>query len=387
MNEGLIGRMDALHQRISSSQRELFSLILEVERQEAWRDAGAWSLAHFLQIRYGISNWKAHRFIGAAHALEVLPRLSEAFSRGELGVDKVVELARFATPGTEADLVRWAQGVSPARVRAKADLAVRPSIEDARQAHRDRFLEWWHLDDGRRIGLAAELPAADGAIVVTAIERLTSSVPEMPGEEGGAHVWARRADALVAICSAAAAADADPDRATVVVHAGLDALVSDRSSGEIEGGGVIHPEIARRLACTARVQTVVEDGRGNPVWVGRITREPPPWMIRQLRHRDVECRFPGCGARRFTQAHHIVWWRHGGRTELDNLALVCTFHHKLVHELGWRICRAEDGEVSWYQPDGTRYRAGPSPPERDGDGTIGIDAIEARGSPQLARVG
>ena len=37
-------------------------------------------------------------------------------------------------------------------------------------------------------------------------------------------------------------------------------------------------------------------------------------MMRQLRYRDRECLFPGCGMRRFTQAHHIVWWEHGRPT-------------------------------------------------------------------------
>jgi hypothetical protein len=89
--------------------------------------------------------------------------------------------------------------------------------------------------------------------------------------------------------------------------------------------------------------------------------EPPAWMVRQVRHRDRECRFDGCGARRFLQVHHIVWRRDGGTTVMENLVLICSFHHRLVHELGWRLRREADGEVRWFRPDGTRYRAGPSP--------------------------
>jgi hypothetical protein len=96
--------------------------------------------------------------------------------------------------------------------------------------------------------------------------------------------------------------------------------------------------------------------------VGRMSREPSAQMMRQVRYRDHECTFPGCGARRFTQAHHIVWRVHGGPTDLANLVLVCTFHHKLVHEYRWRITRDAEGTVSWFHPDGTRYRAGPAPP-------------------------
>ena len=107
---------------------------------------------------------------------------------------------------------------------------------------------------------------------------------------------------------------------------------------------------------------MIEDEGGNPLGLGRTSREPSAWMMRQLRYRDHECLFPGCGARRFTQAHHIRWWRHGGPTDLDNLLLVCTFHHKVVHEYGWAVKRDAIGTVRWFHPDGTRYRAGPSPP-------------------------
>lgn len=69
-------------------------------------------MAHWLSMRYGISDWKARRWIAAAHALEGLPRISEAFASGELGIDKVVELTRFATAETEGRLITWAQRVS-----------------------------------------------------------------------------------------------------------------------------------------------------------------------------------------------------------------------------------------------------------------------------------
>jgi hypothetical protein len=183
----------------------------------------------------------------------------------------------------------------------------------------------------------------------------------MPGEKDTVYASARRADALVALCSARIAADPEPDRATVVVHARLDGLEQDTGGCEIEGGPVIHPQAVRRLLCNARVQTIVEDAFGNVLGIGRLSRQAPAWMVRQVRHRDRECRFPGCGARRFTEAHHLRWWRHGGRTDLANLALICSFHHRLVHEHGWSVKRDRTGDLLWRRPDGTRYESGPSP--------------------------
>jgi hypothetical protein len=146
-----------------------------------------------------------------------------------------------------------------------------------------------------------------------------------------------------------------------VVHARLDGLEHDTGGCEIEGGPVIHPQSVRRLLCNARVQTIVEDAEGNALGIGRLSRAVPNWMLRQVRHRDREWPLPGCGARRFTEAHHLRWWRHGGRTDLANLALICSFHHRLVHEHGWSVKRDATGDLLWRRPDGTRYESGPSP--------------------------
>jgi hypothetical protein len=363
----LVAHVDATHRVISSEQRHLFRLIVECDRQQVWRDAGVRDLAHWLVVRYGISEWKARRWIACAYALESLPRVARAFASGELGIDKVVELTRLATPETEERLIEWAGRVSTGAIRQRADVAARQHLEEAAESERCRSLSWWFYDEGKRFGLEAYLPAADGAIVARALDRLAETLPRMPGEDDELFsVAARRADALVAACSARLADEQDADRASVVVHAQAAGLLEGNGGSEIEGGPVIHPQTARRLLCFGRMQLVVEDIHRQPVEVGRASRVVPAWMLRQLRYRDYECTFPGCGARRFTQAHHIVWWDRGGRTDLDNLALVCFFHHKLVHEFGWSLQRCE-GSVRWFWPDGTRYRAGPAPPGESED--------------------
>ena len=75
-------------------------------------------------------------------------------------------------------------------------------------------------------------------------------------------VPARRADALVAICSARLGADPDPERATVVVHARAGHQAGVVTAAEIEGGGIAQPSVLERLLCAARVETVHEDADG-----------------------------------------------------------------------------------------------------------------------------
>ena len=89
-------------------------------------------MAHWLQMRYGISDWKARRWIASAHALESLPLTSEAFGSGRLGVDKVVELTRFATPETEEGLLPWAERVASGTIKAKGNELARQSARRSR---------------------------------------------------------------------------------------------------------------------------------------------------------------------------------------------------------------------------------------------------------------
>ena len=202
------------------------------------------------------------------------------------------------------------------------------------------------------------MPSAQGAIVARALERAVDQIPAMPTYTDGVVIEARRADALLALCSQRIAADADADRATVVVHASLEAL-SGRRNAETEHGAVMPPEALQRLACDARIQVVAENDAGDAIALGRTKREPSASMMRQLRHRDRGCRFPGCGSTAFANAHHIVWWSRGGATDLNNLLLICGFHHRLVHEHGWTVERADDGRLRWFRAGGSRYRGGP----------------------------
>ena len=373
----LIAIADGLHAMIGDETRRLFAIFLAIDRSDAWASDGARDMTHWISMRYGVSSWKADRWLKAARALESLPITASALSAGTLDVDKAAELARFARPETEASLVTWARTVSAGAIRRRAELETRRAEDDSSTVDAERRLRWWLTDEGRRLELMAELPAAEGALVVGAIERMAADLPEVFGVDRHDTREARRADALVSLCTgtttgrAGGGGDARPH---VVVHAPLEALTAplDRAPNALLGGhgvaglddGVIGAPVLRRLACDARFEVVLEDARGEPLSLGRRTREPSAAIAKAVRRRDRECRFPSCGARRHTDLHHVTWWSRGGRTDVANLLLLCGFHHRLVHEHGWGVRRSEAGEVTWLRPDGTIHHPGPAPPRR-----------------------
>jgi hypothetical protein len=72
--------------------------------------------------------------------------------------------------------------------------------------------------------------------------------------------------------------------------------------------------------------------------------------------RDRHCRFPGCDRPPdWTEAHHVRWITHGGATALDNLVLVCTRHHHLLHTPGWHAKLLPDATLEVTDPDGRTH--------------------------------
>lgn len=91
---------------------------------------------------------------------------------------------------------------------------------------------------------------------------------------------------------------------------------------------------------------------GKPLFVDTRARTVPHWLFRQLRGRDVGCRFPGCSRTRLVDVHHITFRRDGGATEPQNLALLCRMHHKKVHEGDWKMRGDPDAALEFESPTG-----------------------------------
>ncbi|MGK0222287.1 MAG: hypothetical protein ACI9ON_001526 [Limisphaerales bacterium] len=93
--------------------------------------------------------------------------------------------------------------------------------------------------------------------------------------------------------------------------------------------------------------------------VGRNQWIVPTKLKRALAARDRQCQFPGCHHTRYLDAHHIKHWCDGGETKLDNLLLLCTHHHTLMHEGGFQL-KPANGRFYFARPDGRPIE--PAPP-------------------------
>jgi hypothetical protein len=154
-------------------------------------------------------------------------------------------------------------------------------------------------------------------------------------------------------------ADDAPD-AQVVIHLDKDLGAPDGGlTASLDDGTHVSAETLRRVACDGGLVAAVVDERVGVLDVGRRTRAIPTAMKRALWLRDQGCRFPGCGNRRFLHGHHVEHWLQGGRTSLDNLLLLCSFHHRLVHEGGFTVALSDGAHVEVRAPSGRLLPAAP----------------------------
>ncbi len=115
------------------------------------------------------------------------------------------------------------------------------------------------------------------------------------------------------------------------------------------GAGPVEAATLALFLCNAVLTGITLDESGAILNYGRSRRFASPAQLRALIARDRGCIAPGCGmppAR--CEAHHVIWWRHGGGTDIDLLALLCARHHAAVHAGIWTI-QMIDG-VPWMTP-------------------------------------
>ena len=108
----------------------------------------------------------------------------------------------------------------------------------------------------------------------------------------------------------------------------------------------VDEEDARHIACDADLTEFIEGVESNQLNYERRRRIVPAPLLRALKLRDHNrCRFPGCPHQRYVEAHHVQHWIDGGETRLENLVLLCSAHHRLLHHGAFHITTEDDGFV------------------------------------------
>lgn len=80
----------------------------------------------------------------------------------------------------------------------------------------------------------------------------------------------------------------------------------------------------------------------------RLKRTIAPTLKRQVIERDMnQCTVPGCSNKMYLHAHHIKPVSRGGKNRKENLTILCSYHHKEVHEGNLTITGNAPGEIVW----------------------------------------
>ena len=314
----------ALAAQLAASTCRYLLMIAELDRREAWAAWGCRSMAHWLAFRCGTSLSTAREQVRVGRALAGLPEIRQAFANGRLSYSKVRALVRMAPEQPERELIEMAEDATASQLERIAGAYVSATVDGARSQVDRRTLQL-HTDEDGSLVVRIRMPADVGAIFTAALEAALKEVPADASADAHDPLTARRVDAFELIVRGTA------PTTEVVVDTDVAALA--------------HPElgeVARSESCDA---TITADGRRS--------RTIPRAMRRAIGRRDKRtCRFPGCTSRRYVHAHHIVHFAHGGPTSEENLILLCSFHHRLVHAGGWRVRGRANEKVAFVRPDG-----------------------------------
>jgi hypothetical protein len=415
--EELEEEITSLAAHIHAATHRLLTLIAAFDRRRGWEAGGHRSCAHWLSFRTGIDLGASREKVRAARALVGLPETSASMARGELSFSKVRALTRVATKANEGELLDVARECTAAQLERVVRGVGRGTRQEEGALERERFesrsfsvfpdYEGMYVVKGR-------LPAEVGVLLMRAVEAATDALYREGQAQGrsdgrtkergdpGREAAQRRADALGLLAERALAAgfgggevegpgfpdEREPDgkgsgpedgdsapvpiksavsisgsraeRYQVVLHVEPETLRADGEGGrsELEDGTRVSAETSQRISCDAGLVEIRHDAEGSILDVGRRTRTIPPSIRRALDARDRGCRFPGCGSR-FAEGHHIRHWAEGGETKLDNLILLCRYHHRLVHEGGWTVEWSGDGGPSFLDPIGKPHSERP----------------------------
>ena len=361
----LEGDIISLSSHINAAEYEFLVLVREFDLRQGWKPYHFNNCAEWLNMKCGIAPGTAREKMRVANALFDLTATSQAFQKGELSYSKARELTRIATPSNEGKLLDYAIPATALQVenhcRELRNVQREVSTADANRLHRQRYLSRSQHGDGS-MTISVQLPKESGDLVMKALEmalqeldsegdtfeseQRPASIQEMNNDRSADSLLAKQADALVRMARGYLAGGKEKNSSTadhyqVMVHVDEDAL---RNAPGESSKSDLPSETIRRLCCDSGLVVVTKDKKGNPLNVSRKHRVVQPPLKRALLARDKCCRFPGCTHEKWLDAHHVEHWAEGGETSLDNTVLLCSKHHRLLHEGGFRIRKDPRGE-------------------------------------------
>jgi hypothetical protein len=361
----------ALEVLIRQAQAAQAAAVGEFDRRGGADADGAASTACWLRDRIGATDREARSLLGLARSLERLPAMAAAFTSGAVSAAHmrlVAAAARPLDPATvaagDAFLAETARRLDAARFavvvrRWQATVAPADFERDTQRRYDARWLTVSHTFGGMR-DVTGMLDPEGGAALESAIDALVAANPTDDPRTRDQ----QRADALVDLVHLALTHGLLPvaggHRPEIVVVADTTALAPAADTGprtappvEVADVGPVTPAAFDRLTCDSRFRRLLLDALAVPVELSRATRTVPPSLRKLVSLRDGHCRYPGCprGAA-YCEAHHVVHWRHGGRTDATNLVLLCRYHHHLVHDRHHHLALRADGTVEVTAPAG-----------------------------------
>lgn len=114
----------------------------------------------------------------------------------------------------------------------------------------------------------------------------------------------------------------------------------------VNGEEMLTASEVRRLACNATIIPAVLDGKGHVLDLGRGKRLATKAQKRALMLRHATCRTVGCDMpAAMCDVHHLDPWSAGGRTDLADLALLCSQDHHRIHDTAYLHERLPDGTI------------------------------------------
>jgi Domain of unknown function (DUF222) len=286
-------------------------------------------------------------------ALHTLTRPSLDPAAVETAEQLLTEQALILAP---AELHRFAQAVV-----AAADPDGPEPVDDQLQQDR-RYLElnqrrdgMWLLQGRLTNTVGAQLNAILDPLTTprsTAFEDEAGTIIQIPDERP--HVQ-RLHDALDEACTRLLKADDQPTvggaPASVIVTISIEELLTKAGLAETADGTQLTADQLLRIANEAEIWPTIIDRNGVPLALGRTRRLASPGQTMALITRDAGCSFPGCThPPSYCDRHHVLDWIHGGHTDLDNLTLLCRYHHTHFLQKGWSCRINTDRLPEWIPP-------------------------------------